>query len=48
MLEDVRLSISDDEKINFIGRMGGGISSEEEIIEEVIKNPALRHREGTK
>ena len=48
MIEDVRLAIFDDDKINFIGRMGGEIPSEKEILEQVIKTLALRHREGTK
>ncbi|MBU1894842.1 MAG: 3-methyl-2-oxobutanoate dehydrogenase subunit beta, partial [Candidatus Omnitrophica bacterium] len=35
MVEDVRLAIQDDERIKFLGRMGGGIPSEEEIVKEV-------------
>ena len=36
MLEDVRLAISDDKRVAFHGRMGGGIPSEEEIVEKAI------------
>ncbi|MDP8299462.1 MAG: 3-methyl-2-oxobutanoate dehydrogenase subunit VorB [Candidatus Tantalella remota] len=35
MLEDVRLAVQDDSKISFYGRMGGGVPTEEEIIEKV-------------
>ena len=32
MVEDVRLAVQDDEKIDFYGRMGGGVPEEDEII----------------
>jgi len=35
MVEDVRLSVQDDERVSFYGRMGGGVPSEEEIIKEI-------------
>jgi 2-oxoglutarate ferredoxin oxidoreductase subunit alpha len=37
MLEDVRLAVGDDSKIKFYGRSGGGIPTEEEIIERIKK-----------
>lgn len=36
MLEDVRLAIQDDKRVYFYGRTGGGVPSEEEIIEKAI------------
>ena len=39
MVEDVRLAVQDDKKVSFLGRTGGGIPTEEEIIgkiEEVV------------
>ena len=38
MVEDVRLAIQDDKRISFYGRMGGGIPSEEEIAEKVLRS----------
>lgn len=35
MIEDVRLAVQDDKRVHFYGRTGGGIPSEEEIIEKV-------------
>jgi 2-oxoglutarate ferredoxin oxidoreductase subunit alpha len=35
MVEDVRLSVMDDSKIKFYGRSGGGIPTEDEIINRV-------------
>lgn len=35
MLEDVRLSVQNDKSISFLGRTGGGFSSENDIIEKV-------------
>ena len=35
MLEDVRLAIQDDKRVYFYGRTGGGVPSEEEVIEKV-------------
>ncbi len=40
MLEDVRLTVQDDEKVSFLGHTGGGIPTEEEItlkIEQIRK-----------
>lgn len=36
MLEDVKLAVGDGTKVEFYGRTGGGIPSEEEIIKKVI------------
>jgi len=38
MVEDVMLAVGDKNKIEFYGRPGGGIPSEEEIIKRVISN----------
>ena len=35
MLEDVRLAIQNDKRVYFYGRTGGGVPSEEEVIEKV-------------
>jgi len=32
MVEDVRLAVQDDKRVRFVGRMGGGVPTEEEII----------------
>ena len=37
MLEDVRLAVQDDERVDFYGRMGGMVPTEKEIVEEVKK-----------
>ncbi len=37
MLQDVRMAVQDDKRISFWGRLGGGIPTEEEIIETVKK-----------
>ena len=37
MVEDVRLAVQDDNRVGFTGRMGGGISSEQEVIAEAKK-----------
>lgn len=34
MVEDVRLSVLDDKKVAFLGRMGGGVPEEDDIIRE--------------
>jgi len=36
MVEDVRLAIQDDKRIYFYGRTGGGVPTEEEIIEKAV------------
>ncbi len=35
MVEDVRLAVQDDSRVSFYGRMGGGVPTEEEIIEKI-------------
>ncbi len=35
MVEDVRLAVSDDSKVLFYGRMGGGVPGEDEIIDKL-------------
>jgi 2-oxoglutarate ferredoxin oxidoreductase subunit alpha len=35
MLEDVRLAVSDDSRVSFLGRTGGGIPQEEEIANKI-------------
>lgn len=37
MVEDVRLAISNDKRVNFYGRMGGIVPTPEEILEEIKK-----------
>jgi 2-oxoglutarate ferredoxin oxidoreductase subunit alpha len=37
MVEDVRLAVGDDSRIFFYGRTGGGVPSEEEIMNEIEK-----------
>ncbi|NQU95657.1 MAG: 3-methyl-2-oxobutanoate dehydrogenase subunit VorB [Candidatus Omnitrophica bacterium] len=36
MVEDVRLAVQNDKKVSFYGRTGGGIPSEEEIMEKAL------------
>jgi 2-oxoglutarate ferredoxin oxidoreductase subunit alpha len=38
MVEDVRLAVNGQARVEFLGRAGGGIPMEEEIIEKVIKS----------
>ena len=38
MLEDVRLTVQDDKRVNFHGRMGGGVPTEEEVIKKIKKS----------
>lgn len=35
MLEDVRLAVQDDDKVFFYGRMGGGVPTEEQVLEKI-------------
>ena len=35
MVEDVKLSVPDKGKVSFLGRSGGGVPSEEDIIKKV-------------
>ena len=35
MVEDVRLAVQDDDRVHFYGRMGGGVPTEEAIMEKV-------------
>ncbi|MCM8761274.1 MAG: 3-methyl-2-oxobutanoate dehydrogenase subunit VorB [Candidatus Omnitrophica bacterium] len=35
MVEDVKLAVGDKAEVNFLGRMGGGIPSEEEILQHI-------------
>jgi 2-oxoglutarate ferredoxin oxidoreductase subunit alpha len=35
MVEDVRLAVQDNERVFFHGRMGGGVPTEEEIINKL-------------
>ena len=37
MVEDVRLAVQDDSRVDFLGRMGGGIPEEKAIIERIKK-----------
>jgi 2-oxoglutarate ferredoxin oxidoreductase subunit alpha len=37
MVEDVRLSVEDDNRVGFYGRMGGGVPTEEEVIKAADK-----------
>jgi 2-oxoglutarate ferredoxin oxidoreductase subunit alpha len=37
MLEDVKLAVNGKAKVEFLGRSGGGIPSEEEIIDKIRK-----------
>jgi len=37
MVEDVRLAVQDDSRVDFLGRMGGGIPEEKAIIEKIKK-----------
>jgi 2-oxoglutarate ferredoxin oxidoreductase subunit alpha len=37
MVEDVRLAVNGSAQVDFLGRSGGGIPSEEEIINRVNK-----------
>ena len=39
MLEDVKLAVNGKQKIEFLGRSGGGVPSEEEIISRIKKIP---------
>ena len=36
MVEDVRMAVSDDKRVHFYGRTGGGVPGEEEIIEKTL------------
>jgi 2-oxoglutarate ferredoxin oxidoreductase subunit alpha len=37
MLEDVKLAVDGKVRIEFLGRAGGGIPTEEEIINKIVK-----------
>jgi 2-oxoglutarate ferredoxin oxidoreductase subunit alpha len=37
MLEDVRLAVNGMQQVEFLGRSGGGVPSEEEIIAKIKK-----------
>ncbi len=37
MVEDVRLAVQDDSRVDFLGRMGGGVPEEKAIIEKIKK-----------
>ncbi|MEA3489638.1 MAG: 3-methyl-2-oxobutanoate dehydrogenase subunit VorB [Candidatus Omnitrophota bacterium] len=47
MVEDVRLAVQDDARVSFHGRMGGGVPTEEEIIQEVQRITEQRSDEGS-